>query len=76
MKNLVGDFNAKVGREDTFKPISSNESPHEASNDNGVSSTFAISKNLFVKCKTFPHRDIKKRTWTTSDVVTHSQIMC
>jgi hypothetical protein len=36
MKILIGDFNAKVGREDIFKPIIGNESLHEASNDNGV----------------------------------------
>jgi exonuclease III len=36
MKILLGDFNAKVGREDIFKPIIGNESLHEASNDNGV----------------------------------------
>jgi hypothetical protein len=35
MKILLGDFNAKVGREEIFKPIIGNESLHEASNDNG-----------------------------------------
>jgi hypothetical protein len=32
---LLGDFNAKVGREDTFKPTTGNESLHEMCNDNG-----------------------------------------
>jgi hypothetical protein len=36
MKILLGDFNAKVGREDIFKPTIGNESLHEISNDNGV----------------------------------------
>jgi hypothetical protein len=36
MKLLTGDFNAKIGREDIFKPIIGNECLHEASNDNGV----------------------------------------
>jgi hypothetical protein len=36
-KNFLGDFNAKVGREDIFKPTNGNESLHdEISNDNGV----------------------------------------
>jgi hypothetical protein len=35
MKILLGDFNAKVGREDILKPIV-NESLDEISNDNGV----------------------------------------
>jgi hypothetical protein len=33
---LLGDFNAKVGREDIFKPTIESESLHEISNDNGV----------------------------------------
>jgi exonuclease III len=50
MKILMGDFNAKVGREDIFKPIIGNESLHEASNDNNVRViNFATSKNLIVK---------------------------
>jgi hypothetical protein len=36
MKILLGDFNAKFGREDIFKPIIGNDSLHEANNDNGV----------------------------------------
>jgi hypothetical protein len=75
MKILLGDFNAKVGREDIFKRIISNESLHEASNDNGVRVVnFATSKNLIVKSTTFPHRNIHKRTWTSPDGVTHNQI--
>jgi hypothetical protein len=39
MKILFGDFSAKVGREDIFKPTIGNESSHEISNDNGVNSS-------------------------------------
>jgi hypothetical protein len=47
MKILMGDFNAKVGREDIFKLTIRNESSHEISNDNGVRVVnFATSKNL------------------------------
>jgi len=35
MKILFGDFNAKVGRENTFKPKIETESLHHDSNDNG-----------------------------------------
>jgi endonuclease/exonuclease/phosphatase family metal-dependent hydrolase len=73
-KILLGDFNAKVGREDIFKPIIGNESLHEASNDNGVRVVnFSTSKNLIVKSTTFPHRDIHKHTWTSPDGVRHNQ---
>jgi hypothetical protein len=50
MKILLGDFNAKEGREDIFKPTIGNESLHEISNDNVVRSVnFATSKNLSQK---------------------------
>jgi hypothetical protein len=76
LNNLLGDFNAKEGRVDIFKPITANGSLHEASNDNGVRViNFAVSKNLIVKSTTFPHRDIHKHTWTSPDGVTHNQFM-
>jgi hypothetical protein len=59
MKILLHDFNAKVGREDTFKLTTGNKSPHEISNDNGVTIVnFATSKNLGVKSTMFPHCSI------------------
>jgi hypothetical protein len=35
VKILLGDFIAKVGRENIFKPTIRNEGLHEISNDNG-----------------------------------------
>jgi hypothetical protein len=65
MKFFLGDINAKVGREDIFKPAVGNESSHKISNDNGVRViNFATSKNLVVKRTMFPHRSIQKNTWT------------
>ena len=56
MKILLGDFNAKVERENIFKPTISNESLNQDSNDNGVRIVnFATSKNLVVKSTMFPH---------------------
>jgi hypothetical protein len=66
---LLGDFNAKVGREDIFKPTIGNESLHEISNDNGA----ATSKNLIVKSMMFPHRNVHKFTWTSTDGKTHNR---
>ena len=66
MKILFGDFNAKVGRENIFKPKIGNGSPHHNSNDNGVGIVnFAISKNVAVKSTMFPHRSIHKDNWTS-----------
>jgi endonuclease/exonuclease/phosphatase family metal-dependent hydrolase len=75
MKILLGDFNAKVGREDIFKPTIGNESLHEISNDSIVRVVhFATSKNLTVKCIVFPHCSIHKYTSTSPDGKTHNQI--
>jgi hypothetical protein len=46
MKILLGDFNAKVGREDIYKPTIGNESLHEISNDNGVRVVNFATSNL------------------------------
>jgi hypothetical protein len=68
MKILLGDFNAKVGREDIFKPTIGNESLHKISNDNGVRLVnFATSKNLRIKSTMLPHRNIRKYTWMSPD---------
>jgi exonuclease III len=53
MKILLGDFNAKIGREDIFKPKIRNANLYEISNDNGVRVVnFATPKNslLSVQC--------------------------
>jgi hypothetical protein len=75
MKILLGDFNAKVGGKDIFKPTIENESLHEISNNNGVRLVnFATSKNLRVKSTMFPHRNIHKYNWKSLDGKTHNQI--
>jgi hypothetical protein len=63
MKILLGDFDAKVGRENIFKSTVRNESIHEISNDNGVRLVnFTTSKNLRVKSTMFPRRNNHKYT--------------
>jgi hypothetical protein len=67
-KILLRDFNAKVGREDIFKPRIWNESLREISNDNGVTVVnFATTKTLIVRSTMFPHFNIHKFTWTSPD---------
>jgi hypothetical protein len=68
---LLGDFNAKVGREDIFKPITGIDSLHQISNDNGDSVVnFVTSKNVIVKSTMFPNRNIHKFTSTSPDGTT------
>jgi hypothetical protein len=45
--NLLGDYSAKLGREDIFKRTVRNESSHKIIDDNGVRViNFATSRNL------------------------------
>jgi hypothetical protein len=55
MKIVLGYCNAKLGKEDTFKFTTGNDSLHQDSNHNGVRKVdFATSKNL-VKSMMFLH---------------------
>jgi len=55
MKTLLGDFNAKVGTKNIFKPTIGNESLQHGSNNNGVRIVkFVTSKNLLVKSRMCP----------------------
>jgi hypothetical protein len=75
MTMLLGDFNAKGGRENIFKWTHENERLLQDSNDNGVRIiNVATSKNLVVKSTMFPHRNIHKYTWTSPDGQIHNQI--
>ena len=56
MKIPLGDFNAKVGRDNIFKPTIGNESLHQDSINNGIRIVnFARTKNIVVKSTLFPH---------------------
>jgi hypothetical protein len=71
----LGDLNAKVVREDIFKPTIGNESLHEISNDNGVRVVnFATPKILSAKSMMFPDHNISKYAWKSPDGNTHNQI--
>jgi hypothetical protein len=75
MKILFGDVNAKVGREDIFKPTVRNESSHEISDDNRVRvENIATDRNIVVKSTMFPHHSIHKYTWSCLEGKTHNQI--
>ena len=74
MKILLGYFNAKMGREYIFKLTIGNESLHQDSNDNGVRIiNFATSKNLVVISMMFPHQNIHKYAWTSTNGYTHNR---
>jgi len=58
-----------------LQPTIGSESLHRDSNDNAVRIVkFDASKNLVVKSTMFPHRNIRKCTWTLAGEKTHNQI--
>jgi len=67
-------FNAKLAKEDIFKPTIGNESLHEDINYNGVRIVnIATTEYLVVKGTMFTHRNFHKYTWTSTDGKTHNQ---
>lgn len=65
---ILGDFNAKIGREECFKPIIGGHSLHQLSNDNGCRLIdLATGRNLRVKSTMFPNKNIHKGTWRSPD---------
>jgi hypothetical protein len=64
-KILLGDFNAKVGKEDIFKPTIGNESLDEISNDNGVkvvNSTTSKNSPIITFINSLAHLLIERHT--------------
>jgi hypothetical protein len=65
IKMVIGDLNAKIGRDETYIGTVLNHSVHHDSNDNGQRLIdFSFSKELVVSSTNFPHKDIHKHTWT------------
>jgi len=75
IKIILGDFNAKVGKENIYKPSTGNESLRMETNNNGIKMIqFATSKSLNVRRTIFPHKYIHKETWYSADGKTGNQI--
>jgi len=75
IKIIFGDFNAKVGKEDIYKPTVGTESLHKVTNNTGIKMIqFTISEGFNVRSTTFPHKDIHKETGYSADGRTVHQI--
>ena len=65
---VLGDANAKIGKEDTYNEVSGKHTLHEYSNTNGeMLLEFAIGNNLTVMSTHFQHKKIHKGTWLAPD---------
>ena len=75
IKIIQGDFNAKVGKEDIYKPTIGNERLQNETKNNRIKIIeFAISKGFNVRSTTFPRKNIHKETWYSADGRTVNQI--
>jgi hypothetical protein len=73
-KIIVGDFNAKRGREEVFKLDIGKCSPHATSNENVISAIdFASDDNMIIKGTYFQHKNVHKETSQSPDGITNNQ---
>lgn len=72
---MLGDLNAKCGREIQFYPTLGKESLHDTSNGTGLRLiSFATETNLIISSTMFPHKKIYKGIWKSPDGVTINKI--
>ncbi|CAI6370121.1 unnamed protein product [Macrosiphum euphorbiae] len=65
---VLGDFNAKLGREICYRNVIGNHSLHENTNNNGAKLIdFAVGNGLVIKSTMLPKKDIHKYTWVSPD---------
>jgi hypothetical protein len=75
IKVVMGDFNAKVGKESGLAPNVGKYSLHEETYNNGWRMIdFAITKNMAISSKLFQYKRIYKETWRSPDETTSNQI--
>uniref|UniRef100_A0A1B0D0H1 Endonuclease/exonuclease/phosphatase domain-containing protein n=1 Tax=Phlebotomus papatasi TaxID=29031 RepID=A0A1B0D0H1_PHLPP len=75
IKIILGDFNAKLGKEAFLRPAVGSHSLHDTCNDNGQRlADFDVTRGLIVSSTYFPHKDIHKGTWRSPVGLTLNQI--
>jgi len=74
-KIILDDFNAKIGKEETYRPTIGKDSLYNDTNDNGNKLiTFATARNIRISSTMFPHKNIHKQTWIFSCGKVRNQI--
>jgi len=72
---VLGNFNAKAGREENNHPYAGRNGLHEESNENGYKLVhFAAATDMIMGGNIFTHKNIHKATWRSLDGTTMNQI--
>jgi len=72
---VLGDLNAKVGKETMFSQVVEKHSVHNETNDNGLKLIdLAVRKGLVIKSTMVPHKNIHKMTWRSPDGIYINQV--
>ncbi|KAK9686020.1 hypothetical protein QE152_g37504 [Popillia japonica] len=75
IKLVVGDLNAKIGREDERRKVTGGNSKHMLSSENGkMLIQFALENNLKIMSTNFKHKEIHQTTWMSPYFKTRNQI--
>jgi hypothetical protein len=68
VKIVIGDMNARVGKEEMYCPTTGKQSLHKNTNHNGYHLIqFAALSNVVIGSTMFQHKNIHKSTWTAPD---------
>ena len=71
----LGDFNAKVGNEESNYPYAGRNGLHEKCNGNGYKLVqFAAATDMIIGGTIFTHKNIQKVTWMSPDGDTMNHI--
>jgi hypothetical protein len=75
LKIIIGDMNAKIGKEQIYRKYTGRHSAHEETNENGNRLiNLAASQNMVLGSTRFERKNIYKYTWESPDWETQNQI--
>jgi hypothetical protein len=75
VESMMGNANAKVGRETVHQPTISKHNLHESTNENGLRLVdFGAGRQIAIKSTYFMQKRIHLQTWHSSDGHTFNQI--